>query len=170
MSSSRASEHDTQFPPVILLVGGAGPIRDAAIAELRERVIGGGARDFNEDRFDLGAAGSDSGDVLAAAGTLPVMAPGRMVLVRGSTDRRAKQFQETQLPAYLEDPLRSTCLVLIAEKVDRRKKWVKQIGSVGEIRDCGGPTRPQDLRRWIEERIVALGKRPGRGAAAAAQW
>ncbi|NRA01835.1 MAG: DNA polymerase III subunit delta [Myxococcales bacterium] len=167
MSSSRASKTSEAFPPVLLLVGGGGVLRDAAIAELRTRVIGDGAGDFNEDRFDLSAPGSDPGDVLAAAGTLPVMAPGRLVLARGCDDRRAKKFREALLPAYLEDPLRSTCLVLIAEKVDRRNKWVKQIGKLGEVRVLEGPTRPADLRRWIEERVQARGKRPGRGMAAA---
>lgn len=167
MSSSKASSSREGFPPVLLLVGGGGTLRDAEIAELRARVIGDGASDFNEDRFDLATAGVDPGEVLVAAGMLPVMAPGRLVLVRGCEERRARKFQETLLPAYLEDPLPSTCLVLIAEKVDRRTKWVKQIASLGEVRVLEGPTRRNEVGRWIEERVRSAGKRPGRGLAAA---
>jgi DNA polymerase-3 subunit delta len=149
------------------MLGPDATLRDAAVSELCEAALGGGPRDFNEDRFDLAASGLDVDRILTAARTLPMLAPRRVVRVRGLGDRKAARFLESQLPGYLEDPAPTTCLVLEADKVDRRLKWVKQVGKLGEVRDCSGPTRPAEVRRWIEDRIREAGKKPGRGVAAA---
>jgi DNA polymerase-3 subunit delta len=74
---------------------------------------------------------------------------------------------EQVLIDYLESPEPTTCLVLEAPSVDGRRKWVKLVSKVGEVRNCVAPKRPQDQRAWIDARISASGKRPGRGAAAA---
>jgi DNA polymerase-3 subunit delta len=164
MSSSRSSER--AVPRVALLEGPEATLREAALEDLRARALAGAPQAFNEDRFDL-AAGVEPGAISAAARTHPVLAPARLVRVRGLDDRRAARFLEEELPAYLEDPPDTTCLVLEARKVDRRQKWVKQVQKLGEIVSCSGPTRPAELRAWIEARARALGKKPGSGVAAA---
>jgi DNA polymerase-3 subunit delta len=150
-----------------LLVGDEELLRDAALAELRAASIADGPRDFNEDRFDFAAGALDGARVLDAAYTLPVLSPRRLVRVRGLDDRRAAGFVERVLPAYLDRPSPTTCLVLEAAKVDRRLRWVKRAIEIGELRECSGPRRPAEARDWVEARIRALGKRPARGAAAA---
>jgi DNA polymerase-3 subunit delta len=165
MSSSRASEAGA-VPPVVLLVGEGQALRDAAVAEIREQVLGEGVADFNEDRFDF-AGGADAGGVLAAARTLPVLAPRRLVRVRGLDDRRASAFLDQRLPEYLEDPVPSTCLLLEAHKVDRRHRWVKLVEARGAMRICKPPSRPSELRAWVEARLKEEGKRPERGTAVA---
>ncbi len=165
MPSSKRSDRPDP-PPVVLLHGNVQALRDAEIAEIRARVLDGGPADFNEDRFDL-AAGADPGAILAAAQTLPILAPRRLVRVRGMDDRRASRFIDNILLAYLDEPVPTTCLLLEARRVDRRLKWVKQVGSVGELRACTAPSRPADLRGWVEDRVRAEGKKPGRGTAQA---
>jgi DNA polymerase-3 subunit delta len=165
MSSSKRSKKG-DIPSVVLLVGEGQALRDAALTEIRDTVLAGGPRDFNEDRFDF-AGGADAGTILAAARTLPVMAPRRLVRVRGLSDRRAARFLEQDLPAYLEDPVPSSCLLLEAERVDRRHRWVKAVQSRGAVRTCSLPSRPAELRAWIEGRIREGGKRPSSGTAAA---
>jgi len=165
--SSSSNPSDRAFPPVALLVGPEATLRDAARRSLRERVLGSGPPDFNEARFDLAAGGTEPAGILAAARTLPMLSPGRLVIVRGLDDRRAKSFVERDLPAYVADPIPTTCLVLEATKVDRRQKWVKAVQKVGTLVDCSAPTRPAQLRDWIQERLRERGKRPGSGVAAA---
>ena len=163
MSSSPPSS----APSVVLLTGSEATLRDDALAELRQQALGGGLRDFNEDRIDLAATGANPRAVLTACRTLPVMAPQRLVIVSGLADRRAAEFIETLLPEYLEQPAETTCLVLCAEKVDRRLRWVKRVAAIGKVISCNGPDRPAGVRDWIEARIRSLGKRPGRGCSAA---
>ncbi len=163
MSSSSHSE----LPPVVLLVGNETTLRDAALAQLRERALGSGPRDFNEDRFDLATAGTDPTAVLMACRTLPVMSERRLVIVTGLAEKRAAAFLTDHLLAYLEDPVPTTVLALDASRVDRRQKWVKRVASVGELRDCSGPSKRPEVCAWIEARIRTAGKKPGRGAVAA---
>ncbi len=167
MSSSRPSERASDLPLVVLLAGPEATLRDAALAELREKVLAGAPREFNEDSFDLAGSKVDVTAIASALRTLPVMGPRRLVLVRGLADRRAAKFIETTLPDYLGDPSETTCLVLEATAVDRRLRWFKAVEKLGEIRDCAAPKRPRELRAWIEARIVAQGKRPVPGCAAA---
>jgi DNA polymerase-3 subunit delta len=163
MSSSSRSE---AAPAVALLVGSETTLRDAALADLRERALGSGPRDFNEDRYDFATSGTDKRAVLTACRMLPVMSQSRIVIVSGLADKRAKPFVEEVLPDYLDDPSPTTCLVLSSERVDRRLKWVKKVGSVGEVIDCNGPKRAADVRDWIDARFRTRGVKPGAGAAA----
>ena len=163
MSSSSPSE----LPLVALVVGDQTLLRDAALESLRERAIGQGPRDFNEDRFDLAAAGTDPRAILTACRTLPVISGHRLVIVSGLQDKRAGAFLEERLLDYLEDPTPTTCLALEATRADKRRKWVKRVGALGRVIDCSAPSKPAELREWIDARMRAAGKRPGRGAAAA---
>jgi DNA polymerase-3 subunit delta len=135
--------------------------------ELRARALGDAPPEFNEDRFDFAQGGTDPRAVVAAARTLPAMAPRRLVLVRGIADRRARAFLDKTLLDYLADPTPTTCLVLETPKADRRSRWVKAVGAAGEVRTLEAPRRPGEVRTWIEERLRVEGKRPGRGTAGA---
>ena len=130
-------------------------------------MLAGASPAFDEDRFDLAATGAEPARVLAAARTLPVLAPRRLVMVRGLEDRRAQRFLEELLPGYLDDPAPSACLLLEAEKVDRRQRWVKRVGEVGQLRVLEAPRRAPELREWIGERLRERGKSAGSGAAVA---
>lgn len=164
--SSAPSDGDRGIPAVILVVGSEATLRDAELAKIRERVLAGGPSEFNEDRLDLASPGSDVKRILGALYTLPVLAPARLVRVRGLSDRRAARFVESALPEYLDDPVPTTCLVLEAERVDRRLRWVKRVAEIGEVRDCSAPSRPAELRAWVEARLRERGKRPAHGSAA----
>lgn len=164
MSSSSLSE---SVPPVVLLVGSEATLRDDEIARLRERTVGSGPRDFNEDRFDLATTGTDPRAIVNACRTLPMMSECRLVIVGGLADRRAKAFLEGQLLVYLDDPCPTSCLVLHGDRIDRRLKWAKRVASEGVVVDCNGPKRPQDVRAWIDARFRAHGKKSGAGASAA---
>ena len=166
MSSSNASDA-AATPPVVLIEGPEATLREAALTELRERVLAGALREFNEDRFDFSVSGTEPAEVIGAARTLPVMARGRLVLVRGLGDRRAEKFTEGVLLEYLDAPLESTCLVLEAESVDKRRGWVKRVAKVGRVIDCTGPNKPADVRRWIETRLAQKKVRAASGVATA---
>ena len=166
MSSSRPSKGGAE-PAVVLIAGSEATLRDAALAEIRERVLAGAVRDFDEDHFDLAASGVDATAIASALRTLPVLAPRRLVRVRGLEDRRAAKFLERVLLEYLEEPQPTTCLVLEVRSLDRRLKWVKRVAKIGELRDCSPPERPQDVRGWIEGRLRATGKRIEGGVASA---
>ena len=181
MSSSRSSDPKTApgaeppgsrapIAPVVLIEGPEASLRDAALAELRERVLADAPRDFNEDRFDFTVSGTEPAAIVGAARTLPMMAQTRLVLVRGIGEKRAQAFTEGALLEYLEAPLESTCLVLEAASVDKRQRWVKRIVKIGQVIDCTGPSRPADVRRWIDVRSCARPVSTWSSARSASGW
>src|SRR4051812_7391093 len=121
-----------------------------AIAELRRRAVTV-APDFNVDELEANA-GMDR--ILAAARTLPMMAPTRWVHVRDISRLPAKEHPA--LTAYLAAPASSTVLVLSAPKLDGRTKLAQALNKSGALFNLE-PPRPAELPGWIIERAKRAG-------------
>jgi DNA polymerase-3 subunit delta len=122
--------------PVYVIVGEERLLRDRVVQALREAALGGGLAEFNEDKFTAGE--SDVDKVLAAVRTVPMMAPRRFCLVRsidrwdgggggGDGDDEGSAAARSQTPLdklaeYTGSAVDTTCLVLVAEKLDGRRK------------------------------------------------
>src|SRR3970040_1010434 len=74
--------------PLYLLHGHDAFLRDRFVRAIRKAALAGGSADFNHDVFDWGQ--SQPADVVAAAQTLPFMAPRRLVEVRGFNPKRGR--------------------------------------------------------------------------------
>lgn len=119
-----------QLLPVYVVVGEERVLRDRVIAALREAALGGGLADFNEDKFTAGETDVDK--VLSAARTVPMMANRRFCLVRsverwdtaasGDEGEGSRQTPMEKLAQYTDDPIPTTCLVLVATALDGRRK------------------------------------------------
>ncbi len=158
--------------PVYLVTGAEQWLRDQVVAELRTAALGGGVAAFNEDRFTAGETDVDR--VVAAARTVPMMANRRFVLVRsaerwdtaaGDDDaddegRGARASPLDRLMRYVTDPVDSTCLVIVAAKVDGRRKLATVAKKEGFVVGCE-PLDSRKLAAWV----VAQAK--GRGHAIA---
>jgi DNA polymerase-3 subunit delta len=117
--------------PVYLVAGEERFLRDQVVAEIRTAALGGGVAAFNEDKFTAGEVDVDK--VLSAVRTVPMMAPKRFVLVRGverwdsaggageEGETASKVSPLDKLAAYAAEAIDSTCLVLVAEKLDGRR-------------------------------------------------
>lgn len=147
--------------PVWLLVGEERLLRDQAVAAIVSNALGGGLSDFNFDKFTAGEAPVDK--VLSATRTVPMMAKKRVVMVRsidrwdsggeGSSDNEPPL---DKLAEYAKDPVDSTCLVLVAEKIDGRRKLMTLAKKAGFIVDCATVDSRQ-LPGWIKARAKAKG-------------
>ncbi len=119
-----------QLLPVYVVVGEERVLRDRVVAALREAALGGGLADFNEDKFTAGE--SDVDKVLSAARTVPMMANRRFCLVRsverwdsqggGEEKDSSKASPIEKLAQYTEEPVPTTCLVLVGSALDGRRK------------------------------------------------
>lgn len=143
---------DGDFRPVHLLVGTEQFLVDRAMRALRAAVLGPDPTGFNEDLFH--GKGLAAQSVLAAARTLPMMGNARFVLVRdfGSV---APSEQE-KFAEYLADPTPSTCLVLIAQKLDGRSKLAKKAKKSGVVTDAK-PLRTGELHAFLRGEAQARG-------------
>ena len=149
--------------PVYLLVG-EDEHEKAALAAALVDTIDEGLRAFNVDRFHGGDAGL--GEVLAAARTVPVIVPRRIVIVVRA-ERMLQPAKESEaarraldaLGEYLETPSPDASLVFLAGGLDERRRIAKRLRARAAVVSCGAPEDAAGVRRWIGERLQEAGRR-----------
>ena len=142
-----------KISPIYLFYGPEKHIAVEAVARIRKVIIGPGMEGFNVDTFQADEV--DAGHLLDTMLTLPVCSPSRLVVVRGIEALR--EGTQKALLTYLDKPSPSTCLVLTADKIDRRRRFYKQIESAGTIVACYA-LDGADLRHWIQDHFRMRGK------------
>ena len=106
--------------PVYVFVGTETFLIERAVRLARRATVEDGVPGFNEDLFH-GARSLDGASVASAAGTLPMMAAKRFVLLRHADAMSADALNN--LLGYLDKPNPSTCLVITAEKINGSTKF-----------------------------------------------
>lgn len=148
--------------PVYVLVGPERWRIDRVVAAIRKAALDEASAAWNLEIF----AGKEGKAVriLAAARTPPMMGRGRLVLVRDAD--ALEPAEQDALAPYLEDPNPTTTLVLVAEKIDGRRKVAVAARKSGAWLDA--PAVPE---RALPSWAMRLAKSRGHdldGAAAAA--
>jgi DNA polymerase-3 subunit delta len=149
--------------PFYVVAGEERLLRDEVVGALREASLARGIAAFNEDKFTAGEASVDA--MLAAARTVPMMAPKRFVLIRGAErwdegpaggapEAEGSPFE--RLAAYAASPVDSTCMVVVAQKLDGRRKLATLARKQGFLVPCD-PIDGRALPGWIVDRLAALG-------------
>jgi DNA polymerase III subunit delta len=153
-----ASLGSSGAPPIVFLVGDEPFLADEAVAALREASLGAQGTAFDEDRVTAGE--TPVSRALSAARTLPMLAPKRFVHVRqgerweGEGEGASEGLES--LAEYIESPSPSTCVVVVARKLDMRRKHALAAKKRGCIVSCE-PLEGPDLVRWVERRAKAKG-------------
>lgn len=144
--------------PVYLLTGEERLLRDQALAVIMKNALAGGLSEFNLDKFTAGETPVDK--VLSATRTVPMMAKKRVVLVRGlerwDSEAGGDDPPLDKLAEYAKEPIDSTCLILVAEKIDGRRKLMTLAKKSGFIVDCATVDSRQ-LPGWIKARAKVKG-------------
>ena len=127
---------------------------DRVLAALRRRILGatGDASGCNCELFDLKEVTLI--DVLAAARTLPMFAKQRLVIARGLEQVKAEGLEP--LTAYAAHPNPSTCLVLLAEKVDGRLRAFLALRKAGFLHEFAR-LKDRDLGPFIAREAKTRG-------------
>jgi DNA polymerase-3 subunit delta len=140
--------------PVYLIDGEERYLVDEALAQLRDVVLPGRARDFNLDLFM--AKEVPLARIIDAANTLPAFAPTRLVLVK-EAEALADLDDLGPLTRYVASPSPSTVLVLVAsEKFDARTRFYKALERQTTAVRFSKPSE-RDLPRVIEDRARRAG-------------
>ena len=163
----KKAEHG-ELLPVWLVVGEERMLRDQVIAAITKAALAGGLPDFNHDKFTAGEA--DVEKVLGATRTVPMMAKKRVVYVRGlerwdtnsaASDDGAGSGGKAMPPLdrlaeYAKAPIDSTTLILVAQKIDGRRKLVTLAKKSGFVVDCA-QIESRQLPGWIRARAKLKG-------------
>ena len=155
--------------PVWLLTGEERLLRDQAQSAIIKAALAGGLAELNLDRFTAGEASVDK--VLAATRTVPMMAKRRVVIVRGlerwdnahaTADGEEGDADIKALPPldrlaeYAKAPIDTTVVILVAEKLDGRRKLVSAAKKGGFVVDCA-TVDGRSLPGWIAARAESKG-------------
>lgn len=151
--------------PIWLLTGEERLLRDQALAAISKAALAGGVAELNLDKFTAGETPIDK--ILGATRTVPMMAKKRVVLIRGlerwdaggegSSDDDGKQLPPLdKLAEYAKAPVDTTCLILVAQKLDGRRKLVTLAKKTGFLVDCA-PVDGKKLPGWIVARAKSKG-------------
>jgi DNA polymerase III delta subunit len=160
----------TGSPDAVYLLQGQDEVEKSALASEFAEMVDEGLRAFNVERmhageFTTGDKLADGvGALVAAARTLPMMAPRRIVTVmQAETLLAPKRESEAstraldQLEALLRNPEPHTTLVLVASSIDKRGRMYKLLQKQATIVECGAVEDQTDAERWVRTRVTAGG-------------
>lgn len=131
--------------PVYLLGGEETLLVSRCADAIRKSTVGVGPRGLAEDLFD--GRSTQAHAVIEACRTLPMMARRRLVVVRNVDGMTPTQQEE--LLTYFTNTVGSAVLVLIAIKLDQRKKICTEARKHGFLFVAEHPSEG-DLGPWIE--------------------
>ena len=153
----RSELESGEMRPAYLLLGEEALLRDDAAEAIRAAVSADVSSDFDYERLDgettTGAA------LLNAVGTLPVLAPKRLVVLREPEAGRARTRGLGDALIEVLSAVESNSdvvLVIVAAKVDGRTRWMKKLGSAAVVR-CDSPRGGRALSAFV----AAEAKRQG---------
>jgi DNA polymerase-3 subunit delta len=155
--------------PIYLLLGDDEVEKSALAAEFAE-LVDEGLRAFNVERIHAGDFTTGDklldgvGSIVAAARTLPMMVPRRVVTVLQAEALLAPKRESDaatraidQLESLLKQPEPQTALVLVATSVDKRGRLFKLLQKQATIVECGVLQDLADAERWVRTRVAAAG-------------
>jgi DNA polymerase-3 subunit delta len=112
-----------QCAPVYFLFGDEPYLLNQSVERLRSTVVNETTADFNLNIYYAGDAEINS--VRDSVEMLAMMAPRRLVILKEAQELSDKEW--ASLESLFENPVESTVFVLVASKVDKRKKSVKML-------------------------------------------
>ncbi len=157
-------------PDPIYLVQGEDEIEKSALAARFADLVDEGLHAFNVERVHAGdlTTGDRLADgvasLIAAARTLPMMAPRRVVTVlhaetllmpKRESDAATRALD--QFEAFIKQPEPQTVVVLVAATVDKRGRMYKLLQKHATIVECGVLQDLADAERWVRARVAAAG-------------
>lgn len=154
----------------LYLLQGEDDIEKSALGHDFEELIDEGLRAFNVQRIHAGDV--TSGDrlvtvvsgLVAAAHTLPMMSPRRLLMVL-QADQLLMPKRESEAASRALDALEmlfkeadsQTTIVLIAAPLDKRSRMYKLLFKHAALVECGVVETQADAERWIRNRVTAAG-------------
>jgi DNA polymerase-3 subunit delta len=168
--SSVRKQIDAGRPDLIYLLQGEDDVEKSALAAEFPALVDEGLQAFNVERLHAGEMTSGDkiaagvGTLLAAARTLPMMAPWRVIVVPQAESLFAPKRESeaasramSQLEAYLQAPEPQTVLVFVASSLDKRSRVYKLLIRHATVVECGAIEDQADAERWIRNRAKAGG-------------
>ncbi|QDK37318.1 DNA polymerase III subunit delta [Bdellovibrio sp. NC01] len=141
-----------QLAPLYFLFGEEPYLLNQSVERFKYAVLNEGAIDFNYSLFY--ASDADVVAVRDAVETLPMMAPRRLVILKEAQELNDKEW--TQLEPLIDNAVDSTVFVILATRVDKRKKQIRALLDKAECVEFKKPYENQ-IPSWINYIAQSLG-------------
>ncbi|QPJ64668.1 MAG: DNA polymerase III subunit delta [Candidatus Nitrohelix vancouverensis] len=132
------------------------------INALLNQIVAPDDRDFNFEIFDAKESGPNAW--IAAARTLSFMGGDKFIVVRNLHERTLEADEADSLMAYADKPAEGSCMVVTADKIDRKRKLYKTLAKRKDAVECGPPDEGS-LVSWLKLRAQEHGYTLAGGAA-----
>jgi DNA polymerase-3 subunit delta len=159
-------------PAAIYVLHGEDDVDKSALAADFAELVEEGLRAFNTERIDAGDL--TSGDrllegvasLVAAARTLPMMSPRRVVTVlradtliapKRESEAGSRALEQFEALITAPDPQTTLVLVLAAAGIDKRTKVHKLLLKHATIVECGAIEDAADAEQWVRARVAGQG-------------
>ncbi|TYP00143.1 DNA polymerase III delta subunit [Geothermobacter ehrlichii] len=143
-----------RIPPLICLYGEEHYHRDQLLDLILAKVVPPEARDFNLDIFHGKQVGGRQ--LLEQLQTLPVFAPRRLVVVR-EFDALPASESEMLIPC-LKNPVPENVFVIVADKIDKRRRFFQEFGKKGVLVEFR-PLYANQIPAFVRELVASQGWR-----------
>ncbi|PLX99299.1 MAG: DNA polymerase III subunit delta [Desulfuromonas sp.] len=143
-----------EIPGLIYLYGSESFFIQRTLKQLIDAIVAADARDFNFQVYHGKETRIE--DLLDSIRTLPVFAPKRMVVVKEADKLPAVDLDA--LSPYVEEPVPETCLVMVGDKIDKRKKFFQQFAKKGALVEFRGLYENQ-IPSFVKDQAGAAGYR-----------
>lgn len=124
---------------IYVLAGEEDLLKESALSKIKNKCLRGGDPSFNYISID--GKSTTSAQIIEECQQLPFMNDARLVIVKD-----ADKIIDDNLLEYIKNPVETTCLVLIARKIDKR------LGRYAEIQEFNHPTE-KEITVWIRQYI-----------------
>ena len=148
---------DGTLPRVCLLYGEEAFLRRSYRNRIRDAIIGDD--DMNCSYFE--GSGTDIGEVIAIAETMPFFAEQRLVIVENCDLFTSEASEMTE---FLDRLPETTYMLFVEESADKRTRLYKKVADIGMAAQFGYQT-PEELTRWIGRRCASAGRQITAGTA-----
>ncbi len=125
-----------------------------AIRSLTKKWINADNRDFNLETFD--ARTSKVNDWIDSVKTLSFLGGTKLVIVRNLHEEIPEDKDTESLINYCKNPIADACMVITAEKVDRKRKLFKALTKAKGAVVCEAP-KENVLAIWVRDRAKTKG-------------
>jgi DNA polymerase III subunit delta len=143
-----------EIAPVYFLYGEERFFQIEILNALRKALISPENEEFNRETFD-GASSSPS-DWLQAVQTLSFFGGKKLVAVRDFHEASLDKPAVERVLSYVKDPSLDGTLVLLADKIDRKKKIFKSLSSINFAVPCSSPNEGA-LVQWVVKQAQKRG-------------
>lgn len=141
-----------QLAPMYFIFGEEPYLLNQSVERFKYAVLTEGAIDFNYSLFY--ASDADVTVVKDAVETLPMMAAHRLVILKEAQELTDKEWAEFE--SLIENPVESTVFVILASRIDKRKKQVRMLLEKADCIEFKKPYENQ-VPSWINYISQSLG-------------